>query len=329
MRKNILSLQMNIDPEDFELATNEEKEKLIVMRESVGFWKEGFRRLRKNKVAMISLIIIMFILIFSFVVPIFYPYSYKMQIIGANNLKPMEYSTEELVLIQSGEKVFPHIFGTDRLGRDFAIRVMTGSSISLLVGIVATIIVVVIGSIYGAIAAFFGGWVDLIMMRIVDIILTIPDVLFIVLLAFALKTPLRHLSQLKGLEWMSSVGENLISIFVVFALLYWVGMARMVRSQVLVIKENDYVMAARALGASTGRIIRKHLLTNCIGTLIVTATLQIPASIFTESYLSFLGLGVSAPIPSLGKAPSFMCCNHTQGHSYTNGYNQRPYSNTC
>ena len=169
MRKNILSLQMNIDPEDFELATNEEKEKLIVMRESVGFWKEGFRRLRKNKVAMISLIIIMFILIFSFVVPIFYPYSYKMQIIGANNLKPMEYSTEELVLIQSGEKVFPHIFGTDRLGRDFAIRVMTGSSISLLVGIVATIIVVVIGSIYGAIAAFFGGWVDLIMMRIVDI----------------------------------------------------------------------------------------------------------------------------------------------------------------
>lgn len=304
MRKNILSLQMNIDPEDFELATNEEKEKLIVMRESVGFWKEGFWRLRKNKVAMISLIIIMFILIFSFVVPIFYPYSYKMQIIGANNLKPMEYSTEELVLIQSGEKVFPHIFGTDRLGRDFAIRVMTGSSISLLVGIVATIIVVVIGSIYGAIAAFFGGWVDLIMMRIVDIILTIPDVLFIVLLAFALKTPLQHLSQLKGLGWMSSVGENLISIFVVFALLYWVGMARMVRSQVLVIKENDYVMAARALGASTGRIIRKHLLTNCIGTLIVTATLQIPASIFTESYLSFLGLGVSAPIPSLGSLTS-------------------------
>lgn len=304
MRKNILSLQMNIDPEDFELATNEEKEKLIVMRESVGFWKEGFWRLRKNKVAMISLIIIMFILVFSFVVPIFYPYSYKMQIIGANNLKPMEYSTEELVLIQSGEKVFPHIFGTDRLGRDFAIRVMTGSSISLLVGIVATIIVVVIGSIYGAIAAFFGGWVDLIMMRIVDIILTIPDVLFIVLLAFALKTPLQHLSQLKGLGWMSSVGENLISIFVVFALLYWVGMARMVRSQVLVIKENDYVMAARALGASTGRIIRKHLLTNCIGTLIVTATLQIPASIFTESYLSFLGLGVSAPIPSLGSLTS-------------------------
>ena len=103
---------------------------------------------------------------------------------------------------------------------------------------------------------------------------------------------------------MQIVGSNLISIFIVFALLYWVGMARMVRSQILTLKENDYVMAAKALGAKDGRIIKKHLLTNCIGTLIVTTTLQIPSSIFTESYLSFLGMGVAVPLPSLGSLAS-------------------------
>ena len=177
---------------------------------------------------------------------------------------------------------------------------MVGARISLLVGIVAAAIILVIGSVYGSVAAFFGGWVDIIMMRIVDIIYTIPDVLLIVLLGFALEDPLKRLAQVPAFSWMQTVGNNLISIFIVFALLYWVGMARIVRSQVLILKEQEYVTAARALGATNGRIIRKHLLTNCIGTLIVTTTLQIPSSIFTESYLSFLGLGVAAPLPSLG-----------------------------
>jgi oligopeptide transport system permease protein len=190
------------------------------------------------------------------------------------------------------------------MGRDYAIRVMMGSRISLLVGIVAAAIILVIGSVFGSIAAFAGGWVDLIMMRIVDIIYTVPDVLLIVLLSFALEDPLDNLATLPGFGWVSVVGTNLISIFIVFALLYWVGMARMVRSQVLVLKENEYVTAARALGAKSGRIIRKHLLTNCIGTLIVTTTLQIPSSIFTESFLSFLGLGVAVPMPSLGSLAS-------------------------
>ena len=110
----------------------------------------------------------------------------------------------------------------------------------------------------------------------------------------------RQLSTQPGFKWMQTLGPNMISIFIIFALLYWVGMARIVRSQVLTLKESEYVTAARALGASGGRIIKKHLLTNCIGTLIVTTTLQIPSSIFTESYLSFLGLGVAAPMPSLG-----------------------------
>ena len=115
---------------------------------------------------------------------------------------------------------------------------------------------------------------------------------------------MQTLAQLPGFEWIQTVGENLISIFVVFALLYWVGMARMVRSQVLMLKESEYVTAARALGVSSGKIIKNHLLTNCIGTLIVTTTLQIPSSIFTESFLSFLGMGVAVPLPSLGSLAS-------------------------
>ena len=315
MKENPISFQMKLNPDDFLPATNEEKESLVVMRESVSFWKDGFRRLRKNKVAMVSLVVIILIMILSFIVPSFYPYSYKTQIKGANNLAPMQYSADELARIDAGESVFPHILGTDKMGRDYAIRVMMGSRISLMVGLIATAIILVIGSIYGSIAAFFGGWVDLIMMRIVDIIYTIPDVLLIVLLSFAIKSPLESLAQVPGFGWVQTVGTNLISIFIVFALLYWVGMARMVRSQILMLKESEYVTAARALGAKNGRIIKKHLLTNCIGTLIVTTTLQIPSSIFTESFLSFLGLGVAVPLPSLGSLAS----------EAINGINTYPY----
>jgi oligopeptide transport system permease protein len=304
MKKNPLSFQLDLNPDDFLPASEEEKESLVVMRESVSFWKDGMRRLRKNKVAMVSLVVIIIIMIFAFIVPSFYPYSYSQQIKGANNLAPMQYSASEQAQIDAGESVFPHIFGTDKLGRDYAIRVMMGSRISLLVGIVAAAIILVIGSIYGSIAAFAGGKVDLIMMRIVDIIYTVPDVLIIVLLSFALGDPLAKLVEVPGFGWVKTVGTNLISIFIVFALLYWVGMARMVRSQILVLKESEYVTAAKALGANSGRIIRKHLLTNCIGTLIVTTTLQIPSSIFTESFLSFLGLGVAVPLPSLGSLAS-------------------------
>ena len=138
------------------------------------------------------------------------------------------------------------------------------------------------------------------MMRITDIIYTIPDILLIILLGFALKAPLETLASAPGFGWLQTLGPNLVSIFIVFALLYWVSMARIVRSQILTLKEAEYVTAARALGASNGRIIKKHLLTNCIGTLIVTTTLQIPSSIFTESFMSFLGMGVAVPLPSLG-----------------------------
>lgn len=303
-KENPLSFQLDLKPDDFQPATEEEKASQVIMRESVSFWKDGVRRLKKNKVAMVSLIVILIIMVFAFVVPFFYPYSYDVQMKGANNLAPMEYSAAEQAIIDAGGKVFPHFFGTDSMGRDYAIRVMVGTRISLIVGLVATAIILLIGPLYGAIAAFAGGWVDMIMMRIVDIIYTIPDVLLIVLLSFALKSPLEKLGTMPGFGWVQIIGTSMVSIFIVFALLYWVGMARMVRSQILTIKESDYVTAAKALGVSNGTIIRKHLLTNCLGTLIVCATLQIPSAIFTESFLSFLGMGVAVPLPSLGSLAS-------------------------
>ena len=193
-----------------------------------------------------------------------------------------------------------YIWGTDSLGRDLFIRIVYGARISLLVGFFAAFINFVVGVFYGAIAGYAGGQTDNIMMRITDVLYTIPDILLIILLGMALKEPLESLATKPGFKWMQTLGPNMISIFIIFALLYWVSMARIVRSQILILKESEYVTAARALGASSGRIIKKHLLTNCIGTLIVTTTLQIPASIFTESYLSFIGLGVAAPLPSLG-----------------------------
>ena len=313
MKKFPVSFQLKAD--DFLPATDSEKQSLIVMRESVGFWKDSLRRLVKNKVAMVSLVVIVIIMFFSFIVPSFYPYSYEQQQKGAENMRPMTYSQAEQARIDAGEKVFPHFLGTDKLGRDYAVRIMVGSRISLTVGLIAAAIILFIGALYGSIAAFFGGWVDIIMMRIVDIIYTIPDVLLIVLISFAIRRPLEQLSETPAFQWIHTVGPNLVSIFIVFALLYWVGMARIVRSQVLVLKESEYVTAAKALGAGNKRIVRKHLLTNCIGTLIVTTTLQIPSSIFTESYLSFLGLGVAAPLPSLGSLAS----------AAINGMNTYPY----
>ena len=315
MKKNPLSFQLKLDPEDFLPATKNEQEQLVVMRESVSFWKDGMRRFRKNKVAMVSLVVIVIIMIFAFIVPSFYPYTYRDQIRGSENLAPMQYSQQELERMEAGESVFPHICGTDKLGRDYAIRLMLGARISLLVGLVASFLILIIGSVYGSISAFFGGWVDMIMMRITDIIYTIPDILLIILISFALKDNLQALAATPAFKWLNTLGPNLVSIFIVFALLYWVSMARIVRSQVLALKEAEYVTAARALGASNGRIIKNHLLTNCIGTLIVTTTLQIPSSIFTESFMSFLGIGVAVPLPSLGSLAT----------DALNGMNTYPY----
>ncbi len=298
IKKNFLSFQ--IDPKKFEAATDDEKAQQITQRESVSFLKDAMRRLRRNKMAMVCLWLLVIITLIAVIVPYFYPYTYTQQDVTAKHLGPFEYSKKEQARIAQGEKVFPHIMGTDNLGRDYCIRVVYGTRISLMVGFVSALIVILIGIVYGSISGYFGGKVDLIMMRIVDIIYSLPDVLIVILLSVAIKD---FISTSKN-SMIIRLGPGMISIFIVFGLLYWVGMARQVRGQVLSIKEQEYVLAAKATGASAAHIIRKHMLPNCVSVIIITAAMQIPSAIFTESFLSFVGMGVSMPMPSLGSLAS-------------------------
>lgn len=175
------------------------------------------------------------------------------------------------------------------------------------VALSAALLVLVIGSIYGSISGYVGGKVDAVMMRIVELIYSVPEMLVVLLLATALKEPLT-VFQNTGTGFFADLvgilGPNLISMFVAFALLYWVTMARIIRGQILQLKEQEYVTAAKALGAKNSKIIKRHLLPNCIGQIVVTTCLQIPSAIFLESFLSYLGVGVSAPLTSLGSMAS-------------------------
>ena len=219
---------------------------------------------------------------------------------------PLEFTSEVAdgaKELKVAKKVFPHMAGTDSQGRDLLARTMYGARVSITIGIVAALIVLVIGSIYGAISGLCGGVVDFIMMRIVELIYSVPEVLIVLLLQVVLKDPLQKWFD-SSHSWfanaLSTLGAGIVSIFITFAVLYWVTMSRIVRGQVLMLKKQEYVTAATALGASNGRIIRRHLLPNCVGQLVITTCLQIPSAIFLESFLSFLGLGVSAPMASLG-----------------------------
>ncbi len=212
---------------------------------------------------------------------------------------PAEGATE----IKMVKSVFPHVFGTDSAGRDLMARTMFGARVSIIIGIAAALIVLVIGSIYGSISGLAGGTTDFIMMRLVELIYSIPEVLIVLLLQVVLKDPLQAWFDANKTGFIGALGDlgsGIVSIFITFALLYWVTMARIVRGQVLQLKKQEYVTAAVALGASKWRIIRRHLLPNAVGALVITTCLQIPSAIFLESFLSFLGLGVSAPMASLG-----------------------------
>ena len=319
MKKKIFT--MHVDVDDFLPASDAEKEYMVKMRPSTTFFKDGMKRLMKNKIAAISMFLIIIIALGSILIPFFWPYRYDKMLGNTpgkpmdpsyNNLAPFEYGETEQEKIAAGEKVFPHIFGTDAQGRDYFIRIVYGTRISLAVGFFASIIVLIIGLTIGSIAGYIGGKVDIIIMRIVDIIYSLPDTLMVILLGSVMKVTLGPLLEGTILE---RLGTNMVSLFLIFALLYWCSMARLIRGQILSLREQEYVLAAQATGAKAGWIIRKHLLPNCISVVIISTCLQIPSAIFTESYLSFLGLGVNAPMPSLGSLAS----------DALNGYATYPY----
>ena len=250
MDKNPLS--MHVDVDDFLPATEEEKAYMVQMRPSSTFFKDGCKRLFRNKVAFVSLIVIILITLGSIFLPMVWPYDYAKQLgnqpgrpvdSSFNNLRPMEYSTSEKARIEAGESVFPHLFGTDSQGRDYFIRVVYGTRISLAVGFFASIIVLVIGMTLGSIAGFAGGRVDMIIMRIVDVIYSLPDMLMVILLASVMRETMGPIIDNSPLQ---AVGSNIISLFIIFALLYWCSMARLIRGQILSLREQEYVLAAEA-----------------------------------------------------------------------------------
>lgn len=244
-----------------------EREILQVQKkeETLGYWQDAWIRLKKNKMALLGLIIIVCLIIVAIFGPIFSSHTYDEQNLMMTNSSPS----------------WEHWFGTDNLGRDIFIRVLYGARISLAIGIVASLLNLFIGVIYGGIAGLFGGKIDRIMMNIVDILYSVPTLLYVILLMVILK-------------------PGLINIFIALGIGYWLQMARIVRGQILSMKEQEFILAARTIGVSKKRILFRHLLPNAMGAIIVTMTLAIPDAIFTEAFLSFIGLGVSAPMASWG-----------------------------
>lgn len=244
-------------------------ETATINQASTTLWQDAWRRFRKNPLAMAGLMVLALIMLFAIFGPFFSHFDYK-----TNNLMNTNQYPDWI-----------HPFGTDELGRDILTRAMFGARISLLIGFGSVAINLTIGIFYGGISGYIGGWLDNFMQRIIDIIYSIPDLLYVILL-------------------MVTFGSGLRNIFIVLGLVNWVPMARIVRGQILTLREQEFILAARALGAKTSRILIKHLLPNSIGQIIIVAALQIPAAIFMEAFLSFIGLGVQAPMVSLGSMAS-------------------------
>jgi oligopeptide transport system permease protein len=236
-----------------------------IVRPSMTYMQDTWRRFRKNPTAMFGLVLVAVIVLLALIGPAVSRHSYREQDLDRTN----EFPGAE------------YIFGTDSLGRDLFVRVMTGGRISLLISFIATFISCAIGVIYGGFAGYAGGRTDNVMMRIVDIIWTIPLMLYAILL----------------MMWL---GTGLHNILIAIALVYWVNMARIVRGQVMNLKEQEFVLAALVQGAGEWRILTRHLIPNSMGPILVTATMMIPGAVFTESFLSFIGLGISAPLASWG-----------------------------
>ncbi len=255
---------MELTKESFAPVSKDLAQAQAILRPSLSYWQDAWRRLKKNKVSMVCMCFLLFIVGLSIIGPMVVP-QYR------------EQNLEQTLKGPSSE----HWFGTDDLGRDQVARVLRGGRVSLFIGITVSLITVVIGIIYGGIAGYFGGIVDDLMMRLIDILITIPDMIILILLLVVLE-------------------PGIPTLILAMSLTGWTGMARLVRGQILQIKEADFVLVARVIGTSAWRIITRHLIPNTIGIIIVRLTMMIPGVIFEEAFLSFIGLGVRVPEASWG-----------------------------
>lgn len=262
---NLVPNNMNLKPEDFQKVGVDEKEAEVIQRESLSAWKDAWQRLRQNKMAMTALGILGLIVLAAIFAPFFSKYNYYSNDLMSTNKPPSS----------------DHWFGTDDLGRDIFVRTWYGARISLIVGLAAAAIDLFIGVIYGGIMGYFGGRVDNIMNKFSEILYSIPYLLVVILLLVVLE-------------------PSLGTIILALTITGWITMSWIVRGEIMQLKNREFVLASRSMGAGSARLLFKHLLPNAVGPIIVTITLSVPNAIFAEAFLSFLGLGVQAPIASLG-----------------------------
>ncbi|MFR8063591.1 ABC transporter permease [Thomasclavelia spiroformis] len=260
---NVMDIELT--PEMFEKLDDSKKNSEKISYESKTYLADAWNRFKSNKLALVGLCFLAIMALACILIPMFSQYTYDGQDMANTFAKP------------SAE----HFLGTDRFGRDVLVRIMYGGRISLAVGFSAASISLLVGVTYGAIAGYFGGKIDMVMMRIVDALYSIPDMLYLIMITVVL-------------------GSNFQSIIIGICISSWMGMARQVRAQVMTLKEQEFSLAAFVLGASKSRILLKHLIINSMGPIIVSFSMLVPSSIFYEATLGFLGIGLSAPQASWG-----------------------------
>lgn len=256
---------IELSKDKFKIVGYEYSASEAMVRPNISYWQDAWRRLKKNKVAILSLYVLGTIALMCIIGP--YISKYKFDVQDYKLLDKAPYGD--------------HWFGTDNLGRDLFVRTWKGGRVSFIIGFVGTFLEIIIGVTYGGICGYFGGRVDLIMMRIIEILAGIPFLLVVILLLLVLP-------------------PGITAIILALCITGWLGLARLIRGQVMQLKSSEYVLAAQALGASPTRVIARHLVPNAIGIIIVYMSLDVPAFIFEEAFLSFLGLGVKPPETSWG-----------------------------
>lgn len=274
---------VTVRPDDFDAVPGEEAAAgELAPEESI--WRRRLAVFASNKIAVLALILLVAVTIFGFVGPMFVDATYDQVFRGEESLAPGA----------------AHPFGTDEMGRDMLVRCMYGVRISLSVGFITAAAVLVIGCAYGALAGYCGGRVDMVLMRLVEIIESLPGQLVVMLMAITLKTPIDALFEQLPQSFITEAGSGMFCILAAFVLLYWTGLARIVRGSVLQLKNEGYAMASRSMGAKGPGIVWRHLLPNSLSLIVVQVTALIKDAIFTEAFLSFIGMGVSVPMASLG-----------------------------